>query len=174
MKLDAQGFFSALSVLFTQKGLLYINYLVISCCFVPFNKPLTSSLSKKTSVFVVFFPGNLPEISKFQPNFRSHKNWVETKTKPSLFKTVSFNHQPKKKHDSCVPQKIPCHPSTPKTPPSKPGVFNPPDLSVSANASRQMLHNCLNSCLDRLVGPRCLELKAPQKGQVRWVGTGVD
>lgn len=30
-----------------------------------------------------------------------------------------------------------------------------------------MLHNCLNSCLDRLVGPRCLELKAPQKGQAR-------
>lgn len=34
------------------------------------------------------------------------------------------------------------------------------------NVLQQMLHNCLNSCLDRLVGPRCLELKAPQKGQV--------
>merc|ERR1712060_414652 len=28
-----------------------------------------------------------------------------------------------------------------------------------------MGHNCLNACLDRLVGPRCLELKM-QKGQV--------
>merc|ERR1712048_1241888 len=33
------------------------------------------------------------------------------------------------------------------------------------NVLQQLLHNCLNSCLDRLVGPRCLELKM-QKGQV--------
>lgn len=27
------------------------------------------------------------------------------------------------------------------------------------NVLQQLLHNCLNSCLDRLVGPKCLELK---------------
>jgi hypothetical protein len=32
------------------------------------------------------------------------------------------------------------------------------------NVLQQLLHNCLNSCLDRLVGPRCMELKM-QKGQ---------
>lgn len=32
------------------------------------------------------------------------------------------------------------------------------------NVLQQLLHNCLNACLDRLVGPRCLELKM-QKGQ---------
>ncbi|CAK9000024.1 E4 ubiquitin-protein ligase UFD2 (RING-type E3 ubiquitin transferase UFD2) (Ubiquitin conjugation factor E4) (Ubiquitin fusion degradation protein 2) (UB fusion protein 2) [Durusdinium trenchii] len=39
-------------------------------------------------------------------------------------------------------------------------------IITKLNVLQQMLHNCLNSCLDRLVGPRCLELKAPQKGQV--------
>merc|ERR1719428_837417 len=29
---------------------------------------------------------------------------------------------------------------------------------------QQLLHNCLNACLDRLVGPKCLELKGSQKG----------
>jgi len=37
------------------------------------------------------------------------------------------------------------------------------------NVLQQLLHNCLNSCLDRLVGPRCLELKM-QKGQVNDFG----
>merc|ERR1712066_867520 len=32
------------------------------------------------------------------------------------------------------------------------------------NVLQQLLHNCLNACLDHLVGPRCLELKM-QKGQ---------
>jgi hypothetical protein len=39
-----------------------------------------------------------------------------------------------------------------------------PDVIVSKpNVLQQMLHSCLNACLDRLVGPRCLELK----GQTR-------
>ncbi|CAJ1404299.1 unnamed protein product [Effrenium voratum] len=38
-------------------------------------------------------------------------------------------------------------------------------VTSKLNVLQQLLHNCLNSCLDRLVGPRCLELKAPQKGQ---------
>jgi len=32
------------------------------------------------------------------------------------------------------------------------------------NVLQQLLHNCLNACLDRLIGPRCLELKMA-KGQ---------
>jgi len=38
-------------------------------------------------------------------------------------------------------------------------------IVTKLNVLQQLLHNCLNSCLDRLVGPRCLELKM-QKGQV--------
>jgi|EP00427_Karlodinium_veneficum_P039908 hypothetical protein len=39
-----------------------------------------------------------------------------------------------------------------------------PDVIVSKlNVLQQMLHNCLNPCLDRLVGPRCLELKGESK-----------
>lgn len=34
------------------------------------------------------------------------------------------------------------------------------------NVLQQLLHNCLNACLDRLVGPRCLELKM-QKGKAQ-------
>jgi len=35
-----------------------------------------------------------------------------------------------------------------------------PSVIVSkTNVLQQMLQNCLNSCLDRLVGPKCLELK---------------
>lgn len=37
-------------------------------------------------------------------------------------------------------------------------------ITSKLNVLQQLLHNCLNSCLDRLVGPRCLELKM-QKGQ---------
>merc|ERR1740121_205319 len=33
------------------------------------------------------------------------------------------------------------------------------------NVLQQLLHSCLNSCLDRLVGPRCLELKMHKKGE---------
>lgn len=40
-----------------------------------------------------------------------------------------------------------------------------PTVIVSkSNVLQQFLHNCLNPCLDRLVGPRCLELKM-QKGK---------
>lgn len=39
-----------------------------------------------------------------------------------------------------------------------------PDVIVGKlNVLQQLLHNCLNSCLDRLVGPRCLELKGETK-----------
>lgn len=39
-----------------------------------------------------------------------------------------------------------------------------PDVIVSKpNVLQQLLHNCLNACLDRLVGPRCLELKGESK-----------
>jgi len=39
-----------------------------------------------------------------------------------------------------------------------------PTVVVSKlNVLQQLLHNCLNSCLDRLVGPRCLELKGASK-----------
>lgn len=39
-----------------------------------------------------------------------------------------------------------------------------PDVIVGKlNVLQQLLHNCLNSCLDRLVGPRCLELKGQSK-----------
>merc|ERR1719401_1979383 len=34
------------------------------------------------------------------------------------------------------------------------------------NVLQQLLHSCLNACLDRLVGPKCLELKM-QKGKAR-------
>merc|ERR1719394_1140526 len=38
-----------------------------------------------------------------------------------------------------------------------------PSVIVSKmNVLQQLLHNCLNSCLDRLVGPRCRELKMQQ------------
>eukprot|EP00933_Yihiella_yeosuensis_P067688 TRINITY_DN7268_c3_g1_i1.p1 TRINITY_DN7268_c3_g1~~TRINITY_DN7268_c3_g1_i1.p1 ORF type:complete len:956 (-),score=207.10 TRINITY_DN7268_c3_g1_i1:143-2755(-) len=37
-------------------------------------------------------------------------------------------------------------------------------ITNKLNVLQQLLHNCLNACLDRLVGPRCLELKM-QKGQ---------
>jgi len=40
----------------------------------------------------------------------------------------------------------------------------PSVITSKLNVLQQLLHNCLNSCLDRLVGPRCLELKM-QKGQ---------
>merc|ERR1719197_1430601 len=41
-----------------------------------------------------------------------------------------------------------------------------PDVIVGKlNVLQQLLHNCLNSCLDRLVGPRCLELKM-EKGKM--------
>mmetsp|Transcript_49777 Transcript_49777/g.131988 ORF Transcript_49777/g.131988 Transcript_49777/m.131988 type:complete len:1009 (-) Transcript_49777:159-3185(-) len=33
------------------------------------------------------------------------------------------------------------------------------------NVLQQLLHNCLNACLDRLVGPRCLELKGGKSGR---------
>eukprot|EP00397_Hematodinium_sp_SG-2012_P002574 GEMP01002581.1.p1 GENE.GEMP01002581.1~~GEMP01002581.1.p1 ORF type:complete len:1013 (+),score=207.23 GEMP01002581.1:205-3243(+) len=40
-----------------------------------------------------------------------------------------------------------------------------PQVIVSKNiVLQQMLHNCLNSCLDRLVGPKCLELKGDRGG----------
>jgi len=32
-------------------------------------------------------------------------------------------------------------------------------IASKLNVLQQLLHNCLNSCLDRLVGPRCMELK---------------
>jgi len=39
-----------------------------------------------------------------------------------------------------------------------------PEIIVAKlNVLQQLLHNCLNSCLDRLVGPRCLELKGQSK-----------
>lgn len=39
-----------------------------------------------------------------------------------------------------------------------------PQVIVNNNiVLQQMLHNCLNSCLDRLVGPKCLELKGTSR-----------
>lgn len=40
----------------------------------------------------------------------------------------------------------------------------PMEIVGKLNVLQQLLHNCLNCCLDRLVGPRCLELKMA-KGQ---------